>query len=269
VKGSHIVVPKVFDHPYAYIFQASDRRIVFAIPYEGEFTLIGTTDVEHHADPAAPHIDTGEIEYLCREATRYFQRAVAPADVVWTYSGVRPLLEDETTDARAVSRDYALVLDHDPAPMLSVFGGKITTYRALAEEAMTRLGPLLPTRSGAWTGGAPLPGGDLDGDFEAFVIALQRDFPWLPKRSTLRIARAYGSRARRWLGTARSPADLGLEIAPGLHERELEYLRASEWACTAEDVLWRRSKLGLHLPPDAAQAVTDWFASRTKAETLA
>ena len=114
-----------------------------------------------------------------------------------------------------------------------------------------------------------MPGGDLNGDFEAFVIALQRDFPWLPERSTLRIARAYGSRARRWLGTARSPADLGLEIAPGLHERELEYLRASEWACTAEDVLWRRSKLGLHLPPDAAQAVADWFASRTKAETLA
>ena len=269
VKGSHIVVPKLFDHPYAYIFQASDRRIVFAIPYEGEFTLIGTTDVEHHADPAAPHIDGGEIEYLCREATRYFQRAVAPADVVWTYSGVRPLLEDETTDARAVSRDYALVFDHDPAPMLSVFGGKITTYRALAEEAMTRLGPLLPTRSGAWTGGAPLPGGDLDGDFEAFLVALQRDFPWLPERSARRIARAYGSRARRWLGTARSPADLGREIAPGLHERELEYLRASEWACTAEDVLWRRSKLGLHLPPDAAQAVADWFASRTRTETLA
>ncbi|NBU25215.1 MAG: glycerol-3-phosphate dehydrogenase, partial [Gammaproteobacteria bacterium] len=132
VKGSHIVVPRLFDHPYAYIFQASDRRIVFAIPYEGGFTLIGTTDVEHHADPAAPRIDAEETAYLCREAGRYFRRPVSPADVVWSYSGVRPLLEDETHDARAVSRDYALVLDRDPAPLLSVFGGKITTYRLLA-----------------------------------------------------------------------------------------------------------------------------------------
>ena len=274
VKGSHIVVPKLFDHPYAYIFQASDRRIVFAIPYEGDFTLIGTTDVEHRADPAAPRIDADEIAYLCREAGRYFSRPLAPTDVVWTYSGVRPLLEDETSDARAVSRDYALVLDTAPAPLLSVFGGKITTYRTLADEAVSKLAPLLGCGASSWTGTAPLPGGDLAGDgrigagraedeFEAFVARLRAEHPWLPAPLALRLARAYGSRARRIIGDARALTDLGPEVAPGLHTRELDHLADSEWARSAEDVLWRRSKLGLHLPPEAAQAVADWFASRT------
>jgi len=273
VKGSHIVVPKLFDHPYAYIFQASDRRIVFAIPYEDGFTLVGTTDVEHHADPAAPRIDADEVAYLCREAGRYFRKTVAPADVVWTYSGVRPLLEDESRDARAVSRDYALVLDRAPAPLLSVFGGKITTYRTLAEEAVGKLAPLLGGSAASWTGRAPLPGGDLEGDgrlcagraeeeFGAFVARLRAERPWLPPALAQRLARAYGSRARRVLGEARSLADLGAEIAPGLHERELAYLADVEWARSAEDVLWRRSKLGLHLPPSAPQAVADWFAAR-------
>jgi glycerol-3-phosphate dehydrogenase len=274
VKGSHIVVPKLFDHPYAYIFQASDRRIVFAIPYETDFTLIGTTDVEHHADPAAPRIDADEVAYLCREAGRYFRKALAPADVVWTYSGVRPLLEDETSDARAVSRDYALVMDTAPAPLLSVFGGKITTYRTLAQEAVTKLAPLLGCRAPSWTGGAPLPGGDLAGggrlctgraedEFAAFVARLGAERPWLPAPLALRYARAYGSRVQRLLGDARALADLGAEVAPGLYARELAYLAEVEWARSAEDVLWRRSKLGLHLPPDAARAVADWFASRT------
>lgn len=274
VKGSHIVVPKLFDHPYAYIFQASDRRIVFAIPYETGFTLIGTTDVEHRADPAAPRIDADEVAYLCREAGRYFRKALSPTDVVWTYSGVRPLLEDETSDARAVSRDYALVLDASPAPLLSVFGGKITTYRTLAEEAVTKLAPLLGCRAPSWTGDAPLPGGDLGADgrvcpgraedeFEAFVARLRAERPWLPPPLALRYARAYGSRAWRLLGDARALADLGAEVAPDLYARELAYLADVEWARSAEDVLWRRSKLGLHLPSGAAQAVADWFASRT------
>jgi glycerol-3-phosphate dehydrogenase len=274
VKGSHIVVPKLFDHPYAYIFQAGDRRIVFAIPYEESFTLVGTTDVEHHADPATPRIDADEVAYLCREAGRYFRKPLAPADVVWSYSGVRPLLEDETSDARAVSRDYALVMDTAPAPLLSVFGGKITTYRTLAQEAVTKLAPLLGCRAPSWTGGAPLPGGDLAGDgrlctaraddaFGAFVARLRAERPWLPAPLALRYARSYGSRAQRLLGDARALADLGPEVAPGLHARELAYLADVEWARSAEDVLWRRSKLGLHLPPGAAQAVADWFASRT------
>jgi glycerol-3-phosphate dehydrogenase len=278
VKGSHIVVPKMFDHPYAYIFQASDRRIVFAIPYEAGFTLIGTTDVEHHADPAAARIDADEVAYLCREAGRYFRKPLTPTDVVWTYSGVRPLLEDETSDARAVSRDYALVMDTVPAPLLSVFGGKITTYRTLAQEAVSRIAPALGCRATAWTGTAPLPGGDLAGDgriaagraedeFDAFVARLRAERPWLPAPLALRYARAYGSRSHRLIGEARSVADLGREIAPGLHERELAYLADVEWARTAEDVLWRRSKLGLHLPPDAARAVADWFAARTRAPT--
>jgi glycerol-3-phosphate dehydrogenase len=278
VKGSHVVVPKMFEHPYAYIFQASDRRIVFAIPYEDDFTLIGTTDVEHRADPAAPRIDAEEIAYLCREAGRYFRSPLSPTDVVWTYSGVRPLLEDETSDARAVSRDYALVLDTAPAPLLSVFGGKITTYRTLAEEAVSKLAPLLGCHAPSWTGTAPLPGGDLAGDgrigtgraqdeFEAFVARLRDDHPWLPPRLALRFARAYGSRARRIIGDARSLADLGAQIAPFLYARELDYLADVEWARTAEDALWRRSKLGLHLPPEAVQAVADWFADRTPTPT--
>jgi glycerol-3-phosphate dehydrogenase len=280
VKGSHIVVPKLFDHPYAYIFQASDRRIVFAIPYETDFTLIGTTDVEHHADPAAPRIDADEVAYLCREAGRYFRKTLSPADVVWTYSGVRPLLEDETSDARAVSRDYALVLDTSPAPLLSVFGGKITTYRTLAEEAVSQVAPLLGCRAPSWTGHAPLPGGDLAGDgrlctgpaedeFEAFVARLRAERPWLPTPLAQRYARAYGSRTQRLLGDARVLADLGAEIATGLYARELAYLADVEWARSAEDVLWRRSKLGLHLPPDAMRAVADWFASRPVTETRA
>ena len=278
VKGSHIVVPKLFDHPYAYIFQASDRRIVFAIPYETDFTLIGTTDVEHHADPAAPRIDADEVAYLCREAGRYFRKALAPVDVVWTYSGVRPLLEDETSDARAVSRDYALVMDTAPAPLLSVFGGKITTYRTLADEAVTRLAPVLGCRAPSWTGEAPLPGGDLAGDgrlctgraedeFAAFVAQLRAQRPWLPAPLALRYARAYGSRTRRLLGDARALTDLGAEIAPGLYARELGYLADVEWARSAEDILWRRSKLGLHLPPEAARAVADWFAARAQTPT--
>ena len=278
VKGSHIVVRRMFDHPYAYIFQASDRRIVFAIPYEQDFTLIGTTDVEHHADPAAPRIDADEIAYLCREAGRYFRKPLVPADVVWTYSGVRPLLEDESSDARAVSRDYALVMDTAPAPLLSVFGGKITTYRTLAEEAVAKLAPLLGCRAPSWTGGAPLPGGDLAGggrlctgraedEFAAFVARLGAERPWLPAPLALRYARAYGSRTRALIGDARSLVDLGPEVAPGLHARELAYLADVEWARSAEDVLWRRSKLGLHLPPEAARAVADWFAARAQTPT--
>jgi len=255
IKGSHIVVPRLFEHAYAYILQASDRRIVFAIPYEEQFTLIGTTDVEYHGDPRAPQIEQSEIAYLCAEASRYFCKPVRTADVVWTYSGVRPLLEDESADARAVTRDYALELQQTPAPLLSVFGGKITTYRVLAEEVMDRLAPLLGCARTAWSGKTPLPGGDLAPSFEDFVDTLVRRYPQHRRALLERWARAYGSRVTQILGDA-----LGREVAPDLYEAELRYLVAREWAFTADDVLWRRSKLGLRLRADAVRAVDEWLS---------
>lgn len=264
VKGSHIVVPKMFEHDHAYIFQNPDKRIIFAIPYEGDFTLIGTTDVEHTGAIGAAQIDASEIAYLCEQASRYFERAVTPADVVWTYSGVRPLLDDESGDPSAVTRDYALELDTSQAPLLSVWGGKITTFRKLAEEAADLLAaPLNPPR-GAWTEAAFLPGGDLsawigaaqrpDTDFSRFVQALALRHPELPTPVVRRLARAYGSRVSALL----DKGSLGAQIAPGLYEAELRFLHDEEWARSVDDVLWRRSKLGLHYNDTVRTAVADW-----------
>jgi len=264
VKGSHVVVPKLFDHDHAYIFQNPDKRIIFAIPYEGDFTLIGTTDVEHHGPVGEARIDTGEIAYLCEQASRYFSRAVRPEDVVWSYSGVRPLLEDEAGDPAAVTRDYQLDLDTEQAPLLTIWGGKITTFRKLAEEAADRLAPGLRTTRGAWTREALLPGGDLsasigpprrpDTDFARFVQALALRHPALPAPLVHRLARAYGSRAEVLLGGD----GLGAAIVPGLHVSELRYLHDHEWSRSADDVLWRRSKLGLHLSEAERAAVAHW-----------
>jgi glycerol-3-phosphate dehydrogenase len=261
VKGSHIVVPRMFEHPYAYIFQGPDRRIIFALPYEEDFTLVGTTDVEYASGPASARIDAAEIDYLCQMANRYFRRRLSPADVVWSYSGLRPLLEDESTEAASVTRDYTLEVDATGAPLLSVFGGKITTYRRLAEEVADRLMPLLGASRPPWTAGVPLPGGDLpEASFERFLDLAARRWPWLPAPLRLRLARAYGSRMERLLGSAGSLDDLGTEVLPGLHLREVDYLRRAEWAITAEDILWRRSKLGLHLGSQAAARLTTWLA---------
>jgi len=263
VKGSHIIVPRLFDHPYAYIFQNVDRRIIFAIPYEHEFTLIGTTDVEYHGDAADPLIDADEVAYLCELATRYFRHNVTPAQVIWSYSGVRPLLEDESSDPSSVTRDYSFELDADGPPLLSVFGGKITTFRRLAEDALARLLPALGSQHRSWTATAPLPGGDMPGaDYDRFRAALSVAYAGFAPRLLDRWARTYGARLPRWLGDATGPADLGLEIAEGLYEAELRYLHDHEWARTADDVLWRRTKLGLHLPPDAGAAVGAWLAAR-------
>ncbi len=261
VKGSHVVVRRLFDHDYAYIFQAPDRRIVFALPYERDFTLIGTTDVEYGAAPSAPHIDSDEVDYLCTMANRYFRLSITPADVVWTYSGLRPLLEDESADPSSVTRDYVLELDEDGAPALSIFGGKLTTFRVLAEEAVDRLAPRLGSARGPWTAGVPFPGGDLpEADFGRFQAAAGDRWPWLPTNLRLRLARAYGSRMERIVGAAAGIADLGQEVVPGLHAAEIDYLVHQEWACTAEDILWRRSKLGLHLGPAAAGVLETWLA---------
>ncbi|MGG7606093.1 glycerol-3-phosphate dehydrogenase [Massilia sp. BKSP1R2A-1] len=270
VKGSHIVVPRLFDHSYAYIFQHPDGRIVFAMPYEGVFTLIGTTDLDFTGDPDEVVIADTETSYLCALANRYFRRQVWPSDVVWSYSGVRPLLEDASDKAAEATRDYSLGRDGAGAPLLSVFGGKITTYRRLAEEATdwiaSSLGPARP----AWTADALLPGGDLFGplpdkrgvlEFDRWVAALQRRLDWLPPGLVGRWARAYGTRVDTLLADARGLDGLGAEIVPGLYEAELRYLVRHEWARSAQDVLWRRSKLGLHLPPGCADAIDAWIAA--------
>jgi glycerol-3-phosphate dehydrogenase len=263
VKGSHIVVPRLFAHRFAYIFQNTDRRIVFAIPYQHEYTLIGTTDIEYHGEPAAVHIEHSEIDYLCAIVNRYFRQQIGPADVLWSYAGVRPLIEDESADPAAVTRDYALEIDGATAPMLSVFGGKITTYRRLAEEAVDLVGARLGCRGARWTQHALLPGGDLpEGSFAAFLRVVERRYAWLPAALRVRYASAYGTAIHRLLDTAAEIADLGAEIVPGLYEREAEYLCREEWAMSAADILWRRTKLGLHMPPESAQRLEDWLARR-------
>ncbi len=277
VKGSHIVVRRKSAGPQAYIFQNPDRRVVFAIPYEREFTLIGTTDLPYQGDPQAVAISAEEIDYLCEAVNRYLAEPVAPADVVWSYSGVRPLYDDLRESVSAVTRDYVFDVDRGSAgadggadggaaPLLSIFGGKITTYRKLAEHALDKLLPWLGAGAlarPAWTAQATLPGGDLPGaDFEAFLGALQAGRPWLPADLARRLARAYGTRVETVLGPARSLADLGEDLGAGLHEAEADYLMKREWAQSAEDILWRRSKLGLHLPRGGAARLDDWIARK-------
>jgi len=269
VKGSHIVVPRCFEHDHAYIFQNPDKRIIFAIPYEQDYTLIGTTDQEIHGDPRGAAIAADEVAYLCEQASRYFKRAITPAEVVWTYAGVRPLLDDASGDPSAVTRDYLLESNTTAAPLLSVWGGKITTFRKLAEDAATEVGRMLGEPRTAWTEGAFLPGGDLtawigparrpDTDFERLVHALGQRHRWLPATVARRLCRAYGSRVTELLGSAACLADLGEEVAPGLHEAELRFMQREEWAQSADDVLWRRSKLGLHYRPEERQRVSDWL----------
>lgn len=274
VKGSHIVVPRLYRHEYAYIFQSPDKRIIFAIPYERNFTLIGTTDVEWSQDAGAVRIDGDEIDYLCHEASRYLSHPVSPSDVIWSFSGVRPLLEDDSGDPSAVTRDYLLESESTAAPLLSVWGGKITTFRKLSEDAADAVGMQLGERRRAWTETAFLAGGDLCESvlapaaadlpqlrFARFVKTLHDQFYELPVDMIHRMARLYGSRIYKVLEGATSPMSLGKEVAPGLFERELQYLRDEEWACTAEDVLWRRSKIGLILNPDEKRRIADWMGN--------
>ena len=256
VRGSHIVVPALFDHPYAYFFQLADGRIFFAIPYEREFTLIGTTDRDHKGSLDHVEASEEEIAYLCEGANHYFARPITPADVVWSYAGVRPLIDDGSGKPEAATRGYTFELDgpeEGAAPLLSVFGGKITTYRHLAAEAVDMLKPLLPALQGEdWTASARLPGGDFPMQgAPALAAGLGHDYPFLELAWADRITKAYGTLAREWLGGARSLADLGAHFGNGLTSAEVDYLVTREWARSAEDVLWRRTKLGLHF--DAAQ----------------
>ncbi|WP_394779385.1 glycerol-3-phosphate dehydrogenase [Undibacterium sp.] len=274
IKGSHIIVRRLFEHPYAYIFQHPDGRIVFAIPYEDDFTLIGTTDIDYHGDIDKVAIDSDEIDYLCQLSSQYFAKQITPSEVVWSYSGVRPLVEDEAADAAAVTRDYRFELDGQhgqDAPLLTVFGGKITTFRKLAEEAVDLIAPALSNRHGAWTAKACLPGGDLHGlrpqnrsvrEFGKFVSKMQQEYAWLPPALVARYARAYGTRTRTLLKGRQALADMGEQLAPGLFAAEVDYLMRCEWALNATDILWRRSKLGLHLPEDTAEKLNAWIAAQ-------
>jgi len=250
VRGSHIVVRQRFNSPQAYFFQNPDGRIFFAIPYEDDFTLIGTTDADHKpGDPVAASEE--EIAYLCAGASEYLREPVTPADVVWSYAGVRPLVDDGSGKPETASRGYRFDIDTDEtgaAPMLSVFGGKITTYRHLAEGAVGELAQWLPQLGGAgWTDRAALPGGDFAIDGAAKLrAAMARDYPFLDEKTVARLVRSYGTSAYIWLGEARTRDDLGIDFGHGLSEAEIRYLITREWAKTADDILWRRSKLGLH-----------------------
>jgi glycerol-3-phosphate dehydrogenase len=248
VKGSHIVTRRLYEGDHAYILQRPDKRIVFAIPFEEDFTLIGTTDTPFSGAPGPVAIDAAETVYLLASVDHVFRRKIGPEDIVWSYSGLRPLYDDGALTASVVTRDYAFDLDapQGRAPALSVFGGKITTARRLAEHALAALAPVFPRMGPTWTSGAALPGGDLGpGGFAAFLEEVMRAKPFLEPRLARRLAGAYGTRLWRILEPARSMADLGEDYGCGLTEAELDYLRDQEWARCAEDVLWRRSKLGL------------------------
>ncbi len=264
VKGSHIVVARLFAHDRAYIFQNRDGRIVFAIPYENDYTLIGTTDVDYAGDASQVRIDTAEITYLCDAVSSYFATPVTRDQVVWSFSGVRPLYDDGES-AQSVTRDFVLELDapQGSAPVLSVFGGKITTYRRLAEAALEKLTPWLGGAGGAWTKGAALPGGEFPATgFETLVRNLSHDFGFLPEATVRRLARAYGTRTREILGDIGSLADLGQHFGADLYACEVAWLMKEEWARTADDVLWRRSKLGLRFSSAEREGLARWMADR-------
>ena len=265
VKGSHIVVPRLFAHDRCYIFQNADGRVCFAIPYHDDFTLIGTTDEDYAGDPGDVAPSAAEERYLCAAVGDYLRNPVDPGSIVWRYAGVRPLRDDGASKAQEATRDYVLELQAPPgeAPVLSVFGGKLTTYRRLAEAAMARLAPFFPGLGRSWTASAPLPGGDFPHDgVAALRDDLRRRYPFLTPRTAQRLVRSYGTLAPQMLGDARNAADLGACHGADLHEREVDWLVRTEWACTAEDVLWRRTKLGLRVTADQARALADAMGRR-------
>jgi glycerol-3-phosphate dehydrogenase len=274
VKGSHIVVDRLYDHDRCYFFQNADRRIFFAIPYEADFTLIGTTDLDHQGEPGVVTASADEIAYLCKAASGYFKTPVTEDMVKWTYSGVRPLYDDGASEAQSATRDYVLKLDapeKSPA-LLSVYGGKITTYRKLAESALALLNPFLPEarQAAGWTASAPLPGGEFPVEsFEQQVASLRKSYPFLDAMLARRLTRAYGARAPKIIRDAKSASDLGRVFGANLTEAEVQYLMTSEWAQNAEDVVWRRSKLGLRLTSGEIAAIDDYMRTARAARQAA
>ncbi len=269
VKGSHIVVPRLYEGSHAYIFQNRDGRIVFAIPYERDFTLIGTTDRPWSHDEAPARISQDEIDYLCAAASEYFADPVRPADVVWTYSGVRPLFDDKASAASKVTRDYVFDFnDSDGAPVLAIFGGKITTYRELAHQAVCKMADALGCGTKDWTRNATLPGGDFAvNGFAELVGQYAERWPFLQRAVLHRLVRAYGTDVATMLDGVTDETGLGILLGRGLYEIELRWLITHEFARTAQDVLWRRSKLGLHMSEAEIGAVEDWFAARSRDRT--
>jgi len=260
-KGSHIVVPRLFEHDRAYVLQAHDRRIVFAIPFQRDFTLIGTTDQGFAGELATVTPSVDEITYLCHVANRHFCARITPADVVWSFAGVRSLHDDGAKRAQNVSRDYVLALDEREAPLLTVYGGKITTYRRLAEQALDRLAHLFEAGP-AWTRDSRLPGGEFPWDGIGRLAAeTRRARPFLSEAHAWRLVRAYGTRVDRVLGPARSIEDLGPWLGADLTGAEVRYLMEREWAQTEDDVLWRRTKLGLRFSPDERERLAKFMAA--------
>ncbi|MDN6833798.1 MAG: glycerol-3-phosphate dehydrogenase, partial [Enterobacterales bacterium] len=257
IKGSHIVVPRVHNQPQAYILQNEDHRIVFVIPWMDEFSIIGTTDVEYNGDPHDVKIDDNEVNYLLKVYNDHFKKQLSKDDIVWTYSGVRPLCDDESDSPQAITRDYTLdVHDQDgKAPLLSVFGGKLTTYRKLAEHALEKLSGYYDNCGPAWTKNGVLPGGDLGTDRDSYAAQLRRRFTWLPEALARRYVRTYGTRAEQLIGTAQSLEDLGEHFGHHLYEAELRYLVAEEWVVELDDAIWRRTKLGMWLDDAQKQRV--------------
>jgi len=267
VKGSHIVVNKLYEHDRCYIFQNADGRIIFAIPYEQDFTLIGTTDLDYKDDPKDVKISDAEIEYLCAAASEYFTKPVTVGDIVWTYSGVRPLFDDGASAAQEATRDYVLKLDGTTAEgaAINVFGGKLTTSRRLAESVVEKIEEVLGKKGPAWTKVAKFPGGDFEPlAFDAEVRRLVKDHGWLPQKFAVRLTLLYGTRARVILGDAGSLDDLGTHFGADLYGAEVDYLVAQEWARTAQDVLWRRTKLGLRVGPEDVGRLEGYLATRDR-----
>jgi glycerol-3-phosphate dehydrogenase len=267
VKGSHIVTPKFFDGPQAYLVQNHDGRVIFVIPYQGDLALIGTTDIPFDGEPETVAADEAEIVYLLAAVAGYFKKPPRRADVIEAWAGVRPLFDDGAGDPSAVTRDYVLELDAaDGAPLLNVFGGKITTFRRLAEHALQKLKPFFPAASGDWTAEATLPGGEIDdGDFERFAARLAGEYPFLPPSLARHYARLYGARALKLVGAAASLADLGRRFGPDFYESEALYLIAEEWAETADDVIVRRTKHRLRMSADERAQFASWIESRAPA----
>ncbi len=260
VKGSHIVVPRVHAEDHALILQNPDKRVVFVIPFERRYSLIGTTDVAVSSVGEAARISPEETRYLLEAVNRFLAQPLAERDIVWSYAGVRPLYDDGSADPSQVTRDYVLKLDEErgAAPLLTLFGGKITTYRPLAEEALAKLAPFFPGMKGTWTAHEPLPGGDI-GSFRGFVGEMRERYPGLPAEVVEGVARRHGSRTPHVLGEARSMDDLGRHFGAGLTQREVEHFVTDEWAATAEDVLWRRTKCGLHMDERQRSALTEFL----------
>ncbi len=263
-KGSHIVVPKIYEGDFAYILQNEDNRVVFAIPFLEKFTLIGTTDVHLSENPETSNITPEEEDYLCKAMNGYFKKSIGKTDIIWSFAGVRCLQASAGGNTSTITRDYKLLIeDKNNAPLLTVIGGKFTTHRTLAEQAVSKLQPYFPSMRGAWTATKPLPGGDFpESNFTDFLQRLKQDFPWLPSDIATHYAKNYGTQAYLFLASANNLSDLGQSFSDVLYEKEVDYLIQHEWARTAEDILWRRTKLGLFFSREEEEKLRKFLGQR-------